>query len=196
MQLTYLDLVHIADGVVEFDRSTPIKATLTARSTVQGSGSSLRSWCLRSATRLARSRASRHLRTRSLMRSIEAASLSCSLDEETRTILRWRAECCFGTLYTMLRALLRPLSCSLGKQTLPWHWCSVAVNDTTACDRLNGCTHRCRDTNRVGVAIMPTLDPVTGRQERVEALNEIWVPSEQFRHTIDDARCIDTAEVS
>lgn len=91
----------------------------------------------------------------------------------------------------MLRSL-RPLATSLGKQALAWSTTAKAVDTTAAAsDGLDSRAHRCRDANRVGVAVMTAFDSVPRGKEGVKPLNQVRMASKQLGYAVDDARGID-----
>lgn len=59
-----------------------------------------------------------------------------------------------------------------------------------SCNRLDSGAHGCGDSNCVRVISRTTLNPVTRREKRVEALDKVWVSSEEFRNPVYDTRRI------
>jgi hypothetical protein len=56
--------------------------------------------------------------------------------------------------------------------------------------------HRRSYANTIWVIAKTTLDAVTWRKESIEALNQIWMPSEEVGDAVNNTRGINTSEVS
>jgi len=59
--------------------------------------------------------------------------------------------------------------------------------------RLDCCAHGRRHPDRVRIVSSSAFNPVTWRQECVEALNQLWIARKQLTHPSDDAWSIDCA---
>lgn len=79
----------------------------------------------------------------------------------------------------MLRSLA-PLLASLIEKGLSTDRPAVGIRRTAASDGLDGGAHGRCNSDRVGVIAGTALDAIPGREERVEALNQVRVASEEF----------------
>lgn len=75
---------------------------------------------------------------------------------------------------------LTPLLASLVEKRLPTNRPAVGIRRTAASDGLDGGAHWRCNSDRVGVISGTALDAIPGREERVEALNQVRVASEEF----------------
>ena len=114
----YLDFIHVAYGMIKLDRTAALEVGLVASSAVKDSSRRLRSWRLSVACiRLIVSWSLRHLRTGSLLLTLESTGLGSCLHKETGAVLSWCAKAGFGTLDAVMRTLW-PLASSFWEQTL------------------------------------------------------------------------------
>lgn len=186
---TCLDLVNIAYGVIELDRSPfGIHVCLLGSSTVQDLGcgwsrsmSVPRNRWMRCGGGVLRWWLSPLL---NWTVTIKRRALARSLRHCTVTALGWCAELGLWALDAVKRSLpvcgtLRLLDKSLaGSRRRGWG--RFHLNPGPRTDRVNGGARGSCHANAVGVVFKATLNPVPRRQECVESLNEIRMACEQL----------------
>ena len=84
-------------------------------------------------------------------------------------------------------ALLRCVKSSVRRTMHDCVWKST----TSASNGLDCCSHRSGHSNCIRVVTGTTLDAITRRKESVESLNEIRMPCEELRNSVDHSRRID-----
>jgi hypothetical protein len=163
----YLDLIHIADSMVEFNWPPSfhvclicciaVYSSLSRRSGRQGLA---RIWPLpRTCAALGQSTSLPRV-----VALVESSIVGCSLNKEACAILNRRTKLCLRTLDAMLRSLLLPLATSFGEQGLISCGRTVTIALVSAsCDRLNRGAHRCGDSYCIRIVASAALDTVTGR---------------------------------
>lgn len=180
--------------MVEFDWSPAFQSGLLSSTAVDARRTCLRRWCLRVAWRLPGDRRSvaGHLVGTSLVTwplSIERCAETLRLAKDRRAVLNRRAEGGFRTFNAMLRQLrllrLGPAPSGVVARAKQWLGAAglgvgpIGLSDS-ACDGLNCGSHRSCDSDRIRVTTSSALDSVAGRQERVEALDEVGMPREEL----------------
>ena len=128
-----------------------------------------------------------------LIAFVERRIMGRSLHKKTRTILHWSTELGLRALDTMLRSLLLllPLSTPLREQRLV-SCRTVAILVSASSDRLDRGSHRCSNSDCIGIVARAALDTIARRQKSIKPLDKIRVPGEKLRHSVYDARSVNT----
>jgi hypothetical protein len=113
--------------------------------------------------------------------------MSLSICRSTALILG--TEDSFWAFNTMLRLLL-PGSCTLGAVVRATSSLSQRLAATYC---LNHSSHRSCHSNSIWVAPCSTLYSISGREEGIEALNEVWMTSKEVGNAADDTRCVNAS---
>lgn len=194
----YLDFVYITDSVIELNRATTFHICWVSRTAICCTRARGRQWsmgipCIGSARRAS---ISLHLgRIALLMTSwaFKRAALSGCLDKQICAILYWSTEGSLWALNIVLRPLL-PLVSTLREQ-----WLAASNSKSMpfrlwspSGDGLDCGSHRGSDSNSIRVVAGSALNSIARGQKRIEALDQIWVASEQLRNTVNNAGCINS----
>ena len=122
---------------------------------------------------------------------IKCSIVSCSLDKQACSILDGCAELCLWALDAVLRSLLLPLAATFGEERLATcSWPVAIALISTSSDGLDRGAHRRGNSDCIGIVAGTTLDTITGRQEGVESLDQIGMPCEELRYSVDNPWCI------
>lgn len=194
----YLDFVYIADSVIKLNRATTFHICWVSRTAIGCTRAGSRQWsvgipCIWSARRAC---ISLHLGRIALLMvswAFKRAALGCCLDEQVCAILHWSTKGSLWALNIVLRPLL-PLVTTLREQ-----WLAASNSKSMpfrlgspSSDGLDCGSHRGSDSDSIRVVAGSALNSISRGQKCIEALDQIWVASEQLRNTVNDAGCINS----
>lgn len=201
---THLDLVHVADGVVELHRAPFLHVRLLRRVSVHVALGSRGRWRERCPWN-GRVRDSRSI-LGSWDRSWLVGTAAVKGSGLTRTRARERrrrtangdTEVCFWAFYAVLNLLwwlLLPATRTLATKWLPRPRGRLRRFRQSIASTANGMdsrTGRCGHSNAVWVILEAAFYPVPGREEGVEALDQVRMAGKQLRDSTNNSRSIDT----
>lgn len=192
----YLDLVHVADSVIELHWSALLHVGLL-RACAAVWSSKCTSW--RRSKRVARVRAIWSCRgvlwcASTVLQRIGSSRVVETTKEQTRASSHRIAELCFRTFDADLRLRLLPIGRPVVEErSSGTALCMLTVRlRRSSCDGLHGRAHGRCHSDCVWIVPSSALYPIAGWQECVEALNQIWVAREQLGDAVDDSRGVDT----
>lgn len=199
---TYLDLVDIADGMVELNRPSLFHIScMLGRSSIQSlhSGWS-RGVRIPSDRRMGSGRIALRGRLTALLNGtepVERCTLSRSLRHGTVSSLSRRAKLRLRALDAVMNRALPICWTLLLQETLAWgrRWSRYRLwlDPRSWTDGVDGGARGCRHSDAVWVILEAAFDSVARWQEGVESLDQVRVSSEKLGNTSNYARRIDSA---
>ncbi len=170
----YLDLVDVADGVVELHGTALLQTSLLGVAAVCAgrAGCGCGGVCISRTGSVAHGRTvlrSWHSSLLDRTRTVKRSSLA--RPGETRlTVLRRRTERGFRAFRTMRQRRLPAGSCAQESLCSP-PGCGLVLGRPSSADRVDRGARGRRDANAVGVVFETAFDSIPGRQEGIETLD-------------------------